>query len=233
MMAGLCFSLLFLRRCRSETRTDYLSTASSSIAIIQRSTKRGAMPRSEMGWNEHQARLKSGAALARFLDLELSGVADFRKTYPDFLPSIVWHSYGPRADSKPGNYPTWLLMQSRLQEVWRKGFPEKEVLDLISSSSILLDFARDYAADDSPVSESVSLDTYRKAILFLYGESWRAKEPCTQCGRHFIASHSQSKFCSVDCSGEWRKQYKAARHIRIKKKLNAKRRREYAKRRGA
>ena len=194
---------------------------------------KGVMPRNQSSWNEHQTRLESAKALARFLDLELSDVGVFRKKYPDFLPSMVWHSYGPRPDSKPGKYPMWLQTQSRLREVWRKGFPEKEVLDLISSSSTFLDFALDYAADDSPVSESVSLDAYRKAILFLYGESWRAKEPCTQCGRHFVASHSQSKFCSVDCSGEWRKKYKAERHSRIKKTLNAKRRREYAKRRGA
>jgi hypothetical protein len=191
------------------------------------------MPRNDLGWNEHRTRLKSAEALARFLDLGLSGVAAFRKEYPDFLPSMVWHSYGPRPDSKPGKYPLWLQMQSRLGEVWRNGFPEREVLDLISATNTLLDFARDYATEDSPKPANVSFDTYRRAILYLYGESWRAKEPCAQCGRHFVASHSQSKFCSVGCSGEWRKQYKAKRHSRIKKKLNAKRRREYAKRRGA
>ena len=106
-----------------------------------------------------------------------------------------------------------------------KGFPEKDVLDLISASSTLLDFANNYE------DQTRALDVYRKAILFLYGESWRAKI-CKHCKRHFIATASKSECCSVSCSAERRKQYKADRHKRIKKKLNAKRRREYSERRG-
>jgi hypothetical protein len=190
------------------------------------------MPRNGLSWNEHETRITNARALAEFLDLQSSGVTQFRSKHPDFLPSLIWQAFGPMPNDEPGRYLLWLQMQKQLKEVWDKGFPEKDVLDLISASSTLLDFASGYAAETSGASDGISLDMYRKAILFLYGESWRAKI-CKQCLRHFIATASKSECCSISCSAEWRKQYKAERHKRIKKKLNAKRRREYAKRKGA
>jgi len=158
------------------------------------------------------------------LDLQPDGGIKFRKEYSGFLPLLMWQVDGPMPNGELGRYPLWLQMQSQLRKVWRKGFPEKDVLDLISANSTLLDFA----AENSPVSESGSLDRYRKAILFLYGDSWRAKDPCPECGRHFIANHSQQQCCSVPCSVEWRQQYKAKRHEQVKEELNARRRQEYA-----
>jgi hypothetical protein len=194
--------------------------------MIHVSTKKNQMPRNELSWSELEKRLKGARALAEFLDLQSSGAAQFRSNHPDFLPSLVWQAFGPMPNDEPGRHPLWLQIQNQLSEVWNKGFPEKDVLDLISASSTLLDFANSYK------DETRALDVYRKAILFLYGESWRAKEPCPQCKRHFIATASKSECCSVSCSAERRKRYKADRHKRIKKKLNAKRRREYAERRG-
>jgi hypothetical protein len=187
------------------------------------------MPRNGLSWTEHEKRLKDARALADFLDLQPDGGIEFRSRHPTFLPLLMWQVFGPMPNGELGRDLLWLQMQGRLREVWRRGFPEKDVLEVISSNITLLDFA----AENSPPSESGSLDTYRKAILFLYGESWRAKEPCPQCGHHFVANHSQQQCCSVRCSAQFRKEYKANRHKKIKKKLNAKRRRDYAKHRGA
>jgi hypothetical protein len=178
------------------------------------------MPRNELSWNEHEARFKNAEALAEFLDLEPSGETRFRSEYPDFLPPFAWQAIYYEPKSASGKSAVWLQVQRRLAEVWLKSFPEKEVVELISSTFL------------DATAESGSLDAYRKAILFLYGESWRAKI-CRNCGRHFIANDSRSKCCSGLCSATWRKQYKAERHERVKKKLNARRRRDYAKRRGA
>jgi len=186
--------------------------------------EKNAMPRNALSWKEQAKRLKDARALAAFLDLQPDGGIKFRKEYSGFLPLLMWQVDGPMPNGELGRYPLWLQMQSQLRKVWRKGFPEKDVLDLISANSTLLDFA----AENSPVSESGSLDRYRKAILFLYGDSWRAKDPCPECGRHFIANHSQQQCCSVPCSVEWRQQYKAKRHEQVKEELNARRRQEYA-----
>jgi hypothetical protein len=188
------------------------------------------MPRNGLSWTEHEKRLKDARALAEFLDLQPDGGIEFRSKHPTFLPLLMWQVFGPMPNGELGRYPLWSQMQGRLREVWRRGFPEKDVLDVISSNLTLLDFA----TENSPPSESGSFDTYRKAILFLYGESWRAKicKNCN-CTRHFVANASQSECCSVSCSAQWRKEYKANRHKKIKKKLNAKRRREYAEHRGA
>jgi hypothetical protein len=191
------------------------------------------MPKNESSWNAHEKRLTDARTLAEFLDLQSSDVTKFRADHPSFLPPMVWTAFGPLPNSAPGRYPMWMQMQNRLREVWIEGFREKDVLDLISSSNTILDFAIADATTRSDARAIASLDAYRKAILFLYGESWRAKKPCPQCEHHFIANHSQTEFCSVQCSATWRKQYKANRHKRLKDKLNAKRRREYAKRRGA
>ena len=182
------------------------------------------MPRNALSWREQAKRLKDARVLAAFLDLQPDGGIEFRKEYPGFLPLLMWGVFGPMPNGERGRYPLWLQMQGRLKEVWRRGFPEKDVLDLISANSTLLDFA----AENTPAAESGSLDRYRKAILFLYGDSLRAKDPCPQCGHHFVANHSQQKCCSVQCSADWRPQYKAKRHKQIKEELNARRRREYA-----
>jgi len=190
------------------------------------------MPRNQSSWNEHETRIEDARALAEFLDLEPFGLPQFRLKHPDFFPPLAWQASYFEPESESGRSADWLRRRNQLRDVWTKGFPEEQVLEVISSSHLFLEFASAHEAETSPASTNTSLDTYRKAILFLYGESWRAKI-CAHCGRHFIADHSQSKCCSVLCSAVWRKQYKAERHKRVKKRLNEKRRREYAGRRGA
>jgi hypothetical protein len=180
------------------------------------------MPRNAMSWKEQNKRLKDARALAAFLDLKqdgFPGVLEFRSDSPDFLPPSFWQdAWGINNESdEPKQYRPWLKLQNQLKKVWDKGFPEKDVLKLISENSFFLDAAN----------KTASPDAYRKALLFLYTDSWRAKI-CRQCKCHFIANHSQSECCSVECAAERRQEDKADWYNRVKDEWNAKRRREYA-----
>ena len=134
----------------------------------------------------------------------------------------------------------WESIQKQFRKVWENGFPQKESLQVLSSNDFMGGELAITTVDEQgkrhekrqSVEEYQQGLIYKKAVLFLFTESWRAKV-CKQCGRHFVANHSQSGCCSLSCSAVRRKQYKAVRHERIKKRLNAKRRRDYAKRRGA
>jgi hypothetical protein len=180
------------------------------------------MPRNALSWNEQHRRLKDAKALAAFLDLaaEDYDIKEFRKDYPDFLPPAVWQDALEINNESNGElrpYTPWLKLQNQLKKVWDKGFPEKDVLKLISENSFFLDAAN----------KTGSFDAYRKAILFLYDNSWRAKI-CLQCKCHFIAHHSQSECCSSPCAVERRTETKDDWYNRIKNNWNAKRRRDYA-----
>jgi len=182
------------------------------------------MARNELGWFQQQENIKAARAFAAFLDLRAAEVEEFRRKHPDFM--LRWHG--------------WESIQKQFRKVWENGFPQKESLQVLSSNDFMggeliittVDEQGKRHEKRQSVEEYQQGLIYKKAVLFLFTESWRAKV-CKQCGRHFVTNHSQSKFCSVGCSGEGRKQYKAERHKRIKNKLNAKRRRDYAKRRGA
>ncbi len=182
------------------------------------------MPRSEPSWTQQQENLKAAKAFAAFLDLRESETGKFRRKHPDFI--LMWL--------------VWKSIQEQSRKVWENGFPQNEVLQILSSNDLLDGELITTTADEQGKShvKSQSVDeyqrglTYKKAVLFLFTDSWRAKI-CRHCERHFIANHSQSECCSVSCSATRRKEYKAERHKRVKKKLNARRRRDYAKHRGA
>ena len=182
------------------------------------------MPRSELSWTQEQENLKAAKAFAAFLDLRESETTKFRQEHPDFI--LMWFS--------------WKSIQEQSRKVWDNGFPQNEVLQLLSSNDLLggelttttVDGQGKSHVKSQSVAEYQRGLTYKKAILFLFTDSWRAKI-CRQCEHHFIRNHSQSECCSVSCSATWRKQYKAERHKKKKRKLNARRRREYAKHRGA
>jgi hypothetical protein len=180
--------------------------------------------RNELSWTQQQENIKAAKTFAAFLDLRAVEIEEFRRKHPDFI--LLWHC--------------WESIQKQFQKVWENGFPQKEALQVLSSTDSLggeiIITTRDEQGKLHEKRQSVEQYqqglTYKKAVLFLFTDSWRAKI-CKrkQCGRHFVANHSQSDYCSVLCSATWRKQYKAERHTRVKEKLNAKRRREYARRR--
>jgi hypothetical protein len=180
--------------------------------------------RNELSWAQQQENLKAAKAFAAFLDLRAVEIEEFRGKNPDFM--LRWHG--------------WESIQKQFRKVWENGFPQKEVLQVLSSNDFMggeliiptTDAQGKRHEKRQPVEEYQQGLTYKKAVLFLFTDSWRAKV-CKQCGRHFVADHSQSECCSLSCSAMWRKQYKAVRHKRIKKRFNAKRRRDYARRRGS
>lgn len=181
------------------------------------------MTRNAQNWQEREERLKAAAALAAFLDLKTADIATFQLKYRDFLPTWVWEEtlgyfnsntkVGSR--NEPEKYLPWLKLQNHLKQVWDEGFFEEAVLDFISEHSFFLN-------------DSIAhTDDCRKAVLFLYENSWRAKI-CPQCKHRFIANHSQSECCSLDCAALQRKDSKGDWYNRIKDVWNAERRREYA-----
>ena len=182
------------------------------------------MPKNDFSWNKHEKRMADAKALAEFLDVQDNTfeVRQFRRRHADFLPPKVWDILGPLPNNQPGAIPMWKVLQLRLRQLWDKGFPEKDVLGILS------DYGISMLADYPEGVQGASRERFRTAIMFLYGESWRVKGPCKQCGSHFVADNSQQKCCSVPCAVEFRAEYKENRHERIKDQLNARRRREYA-----
>ena len=175
-------------------------------------------------WAQQQANLKAAKVFAAFLDLRAVEIEEFRGKHPDFI--LLWYR--------------WEGIQKQFRKVWENGFPQKNVLQVLSSNDFMGSEIITTTVDEQgkqhekrqSAEEYQQGLTYKKAVLFLFTDSWRAKI-CKRCGHHFVADHSQSEFCSVSCSAAWRKQSQALRHMRVKKKLNANRRREYARRRGA
>ncbi len=179
--------------------------------------------RNELSWTQQQENLKAAKTFAAFLDLRAVELEEFRRKHPTFI--LLWYR--------------WESLQKQFRKVWENGFPQKEAIQVLSSNDLLGGELVTTTIDEKGKSHETNQQvedyqlglTYKKAVLFLFTESWRAKV-CKQCGRHFIRNNSQSECCSAQCSATWRKQYKAERHKKVKKKLNARRRREYAKRRG-
>jgi hypothetical protein len=182
--------------------------------------------RNELSWNQQQENIKAAKTFAAFLDLRAVEIAEFRRKHPDFIHILLWNC--------------WESIQKQFQKVWENGFSQREALQVLSSNDFMggkLDELITTTIDEQgkthekrqSVEQYQQGLTYKKAVLFLFTDSWRAKV-CERCERHFIRNHSQTKCCSVQCSSTRRKQYKAERHTRVKEKLNAKRRREYARR---
>jgi hypothetical protein len=185
-----------------------------------------AMPKNALSWMEQAKRLKDARALAEFLDLRPDGAERFIKDHRSFVPPVWWT--GRAWKDGVGIYSSWMRERDLLRKAWAAGFPADTTLGLATTNLFLI--AHALASDTTEEMESTpqSIWPYQRAVLFLHVESWRVKEPCPQCGRHFIATHSQQQCCSVRCSADWRQQYKAERHKQIKVELNARRRREYA-----
>ena len=145
-----------------------------------------------------------------------TNVRRFRRWHVHFIPGHWWVERS-RKEIRHGWLPDWVrseaeglirvLLRDRLRTAWLEGFPEDQVLELVSSD----------------VFPKRGGWTYQRALMFLHAELWRAKI-CGQCARHFIAEHSQRSFCSMSCSAVYRKLYKA-------KEWKKRKRREIARRR--
>jgi hypothetical protein len=178
--------------------------------------------RTEASWNQQQENLKAARVLAAFLDLQPSEFDEFRKKYWTFMPLLT--------------VPTQFQMQ--LQKVWQGGFRQKEVLEVLSSNDMMGGGRITTTTIDT---ETGKLDqetqsvkeyeqglTYKKAVLFLFTDTWRAKI-CRHCSDHFIAEKNGARFCSPPCATEYRDSYKAKNWEKHKDALNARRRKAYEK----
>jgi hypothetical protein len=180
------------------------------------------MPQTATSWAEEQENLKAAKALATFLDLGTDKINLFRSKYPNFM--LEW--------------PFWQSLQKQAREVWDKRFPQKEVLQLLSAHDLLPDGVLITAtADEAGKIHTTRQSTkeyklgvmYKRAILFLFTDSWRAKT-CRHCGKHFVARKPGNKYHSLSCAADYRNRvYKPKKWAEHKDETNARRRRDYAK----
>jgi len=194
-------------------------------AIVAVSAKK-TMPHTDSSWKYLQDNLKAARAFAAFLDLvpKTDQVDRFKLKHPDFM-SPFWWSH-------------WQVKQKEFQKVWDEGFPQLRVLQVISDVSGF-EGARvttRAATDSGSVIEKTTSGeeyahnfAYKKALLFLFTESWRAKI-CRfeKCGRHFIAEKTGNRFHSQECAAKFRDIYKRENWTEHKDELNKRRRDEYA-----
>ncbi len=187
------------------------------------------MPSTDASWKQLQENLKAARALAAFLDLESdsSQVDEFRRKHPDFMSPLWW---------KIGRQ--WQFKQAQFRKVWDEGFPQLGVLHLVSDASVFEGskvITRAVTESGSVLEKVTSGEeyahsfAYKKALLFLFTESWRAKT-CRyeQCQRHSIAEKPGNRFHSPECAAKYRKTYKRENWTEHKDKLNKRRRNEYA-----
>jgi hypothetical protein len=96
------------------------------------------------------------------------------------------------------------MIQGLVQEMWVKHFPFESSVALIGMGN-------------GTVENKFSLDTfpYQRAVMYLYGEPWRAKI-CEECGGLFVADHPLRRFCSVAGEDGLKCSQKAIRKTHIK-----------------
>jgi hypothetical protein len=148
--------------------------------------------RTQANWEEQQNNLEAARLLAVFLNLEPSEFSEFNKEHWDFVPLL--------ALSSPKRF------QTQLKNVWKNRFCQKEVLEVLSSNDMMGSGRVTTTVEDDQGGLRTKTQTltgyqqgltYKKAILFLFTNSWRAKT-CLFCGRRFIAEHPKAKFCGFD-----------------------------------
>jgi hypothetical protein len=226
--------------------------SSSSDGIFQLSANARVMPKTNKSWNEEQQNLGAAKALAAFLNVEFQPLVAvenvetfeaFQERHQNFM--LWWF--------------LWRQLQKQLREVWDNGFRQPHVLRVLAADRMggdpysFIPFGRkpnpqlittfkdtktgEITEEVTSVAEHEGKVLYRKAVLFLFTASWRAKT-CGYCGRSFIAESSRAKFCTygdteaVDgtigsCFQAHRKKYKPENWKKNRKKTNERRREEY------
>jgi hypothetical protein len=179
------------------------------------------MPQTEQGWTQQQENLKAAKAFAAFLDLRAFEIKSFRNDNHDFI--LLW--------------PLWESIQEQFRKLWDNGFPQDEVLQLLSSNDLpgggtLTTTTMDEKGKTQSTRQSLAkyqqVLTYKKAVLFLFTDRWRAKL-CKgrECGKHFIAEKPGNRYHSSECAAENRDIDRDENWAENKDEFNEHRRREY------
>ena len=191
--------------------------------------------RTQASWEELQENLEAARLLAVFLNLEPSEFSKFKKEHWDFVPLLASMTLASMKQ-----------FQTQLQNVWKNGFCQKEVLEALSSNDVMGGGRVTTTVEDDQgglrtktqtLTEYQHGLTYKKAILFLFTNSWRAKTcKWSGCRKRFIGEHSQARFCSfgavVDgnpttCFWAHRKPSQQESWNENRARINVRRRREY------
>lgn len=152
--------------------------------------------------------LLDAQALATFSNLAPHKEEEFQNSiYPCFLPSDFWDT---KTATTTGERP-WQSLQAFLSEVWKKGFPLEEAIQLIVCVDKNTKTAqRLEAALNMSNEEVLSMEIkpevwpFQRAVMYLAVNPWRARF-CLRCGKRFVALKPRNVYCGDDCSRESRK----------------------------
>jgi predicted nucleic acid-binding Zn ribbon protein len=164
--------------------------------------------------------------LADFVNLEVSGLANFRQKNPNFAPGPWWDFLVPPTAVAGPNL--WKFSQWWLRRAWDMGFNDN-LFDTLACLLSVYEKLPDYPGRNPVFGSLGELGLtpcgYQKAVIYLMSHPNQAKH-CGVCNKRFFGPHGAEKHCSDECVWIKRKEDRRKDWKKHKAERNKSRRRK-------